>query len=182
MRLTKSRIHDVLLVILLCAFAAELEEKEQWYQEVLKNGRKTTYSTGIGEIFQEMTIYDNVQKYLYMGREILDYSGKNLGVMLIRLSETNIWGKLAASMVTEEGGAIYILDRNNNILMGYNEKYQKQLKELGEQESVKEISEKEIITGNLEDDFYYIAGELENAPYSASVMPDNRPPHLVWFR
>ena len=137
-------------------------EKEQWYQEVLKNGRKTTYSTGIGEIFQEMTIYDNVQKYLYMGREILDYSGKNLGVMLIRLSETNIWGKLAASMVTEEGGAIYILDRNNNILMGYNEKYQKQLKELGEQESVKEISEKEIITGNLEDDFYYIAGELEN--------------------
>ena len=37
-------------------------EKEQWYQEVLKNGRKTTYSTGIGEIFQEMTIYDNVQK------------------------------------------------------------------------------------------------------------------------
>lgn len=138
-------------------------EKEQWYQEVLKNGRKTTYSTGIGEIFQEMTIYDNVQKYLYMGREILDYSGKNLGVMLIRLSETNIWGKLAASKVTEEGGAIYILDRNNNILMGYNEKYQKQLKELGEQESVKEISEKEIITGNLEDDFYYIAGELENA-------------------
>ena len=66
-------------------------------------------------------------------------------------------------MVTEEGGALYILDRNNNILMGYNEKYQKQLKELGEQESVKEISEKEIITGNLEDDFYYIAGELENA-------------------
>ena len=66
-----------------------------------------------------MTIYDNVQKYLYMGREILDYSGKNLGVMLIRLSETNIWGKLAASMVTEEGGAIYILDRNNNILMAY---------------------------------------------------------------
>ena len=49
------------------------------------------------------------------------------------------------------------------LLMGYNEKYQKQLKELGEQESVKEISEKEIITGNLEDDFYYIAGELENA-------------------
>ena len=32
-----------------------------------------------------------------------------------------------------------------------------------EQESVKESSEKEIITGNLEDDFYYIAGELENA-------------------
>ena len=116
-----------------------------------------------GTIFQEMTIYDNVQKYLYMGREILDYSGKNLGVMLIRLSETNIWGKLAASMVTEEGGALYILDRNNNILMGYNEKYQKQLKELREQETVKEISEKEITTGNLEDDFYYIAGELENA-------------------
>ena len=37
------------------------------------------------------------------------------------------------------------------------------LKELGEQESVKEISEKEITTGNLEDDFYYMAGELENA-------------------
>ena len=81
-------------------------EKEQWYQEILENGRKITCSTGIGTIFQEMTIYDNVQKYFYMGREILDYSGKNLGVMLIRLSEKKIWGKLAASMVTEEGGAL----------------------------------------------------------------------------
>ena len=54
-------------------------EKEQWYQEILENGRKITCSTGIGTIFQEMTIYDNVQKYFYMGREILDYSGKNLG-------------------------------------------------------------------------------------------------------
>lgn len=65
-------------------------EKEQWYREILENGRKTTYSISIGTIFQEMTIYDNVQKYFYMGREILDYSGKNLGVMLIRLSEKNL--------------------------------------------------------------------------------------------
>ena len=108
----------------------------------MENGRKITCSTDIGTIFQEMTIYDNVQKYFYMGREILDYSGKNLGIMLIRLSEKKIWGKLAASMVTEEGGALYILDRSNDILMAYNEKYQKQLKELKEQESVKEISDK----------------------------------------
>ena len=137
-------------------------EKEQWYQEILENGRKITYSTGIETMFQEMTIHDNIQKYFYMGREILDYSGKNLGVMLIRLSEKKIWGKLAASMVTEEGGALYILDRNNDILMEYNEKYQKQLKELREQETVKEISENEITTGNLKDDFYYMEGELEN--------------------
>ena len=137
-------------------------EKEQWYQEILENGRKITCSTGIGTIFQEMTIYDNVQKYFYMGREILDYSGKNLGVMLIRLSEKKIWGKLAASMVTEEGGALYILNRSNDILMAYNEKYQKQLKELKEQEIVKEISDNEITTGNLKDDFYYMEGELEN--------------------
>lgn len=137
-------------------------EKEQWYQEILENGRKTTYSTGIETMFQEMTIHDNIQKYFYMGREILDYSGKNLGVMLIRLSEKKIWGKLAAGMVTEEGGALYILDRNNDILMEYNEKYQKQLKELREQETVKEISENEITTGNLKDDFYYMEGELEN--------------------
>ena len=63
----------------------------------------------------------------------------------------------------QEGGAIYILDRNNNILMGYNEKYQKQLKEFREQETVKEISEDEITTGNLKNDFYYMKGELENA-------------------
>ena len=98
-----------------------------------------------------------------MGREILDYSGKNLGVMLIRLSEKKIWGKLAASMVTEEGGALYILNRNNDILMEYNEKYQKQLKELREQKAEKEISENEIMTGNLKDDFYYMESELENA-------------------
>lgn len=65
-------------------------------------------------------------------------------------------------MVTEEGGALYILDRSNDILMAYNEKYQKQLKELREQETVKEISEDEIMTGNLKDDFYYMEGELEN--------------------
>ena len=117
-----------------------------------------------GKFFQEMTIYDNVQKYLYMGREILDYSGKNLGVMLIRLSETNNLGKTGSKHGDRGSGAIYILDRNNNILVGYNEKYQKTAeKSWGEQESVKESSEKEIITGNLEDDFYYIAGELENA-------------------
>ena len=46
-------------------------EKEQWYQEILENGRKTTYSTGIETMFQEMTIHDNIQKYFYMGREIL---------------------------------------------------------------------------------------------------------------
>lgn len=56
-------------------------------------------------------------------------------------------------MVTEEGGALYILDRSNDILMAYNEKYQKQLKELKEQEIVKEISDNEITTGNLKDDF-----------------------------
>lgn len=64
--------------------------------------------------------------------------------MLIRLSEKKIWGNWQQSMVTEEGGALYILDRNNDILMEYNEKYQKQLKELREQETVKEISENEI--------------------------------------
>lgn len=47
-------------------------------------------------------------------------------------------------MVTEEGGALYILDRSNDILMAYNEKYQKQLKELKEQEIVKEISDNEL--------------------------------------
>lgn len=46
--------------------------------------------------------------------------------------------------------------------MAYNEKYQKQLKELKEQEIVKEISDNEIMTGNLKDDFYYMEGELEN--------------------
>ena len=141
-------------------------EKEQWYQEILENGRKITYSTGIETMFQEMTIHDNIQKYFYMGREILDYSGKNLGIMLIRLSEKKIWGKLAASMVTEEGGALYILDRNNDILMGYNEKYQKQLKELKEQEIVKEISDNEItwFTGmdNYDEGIAFLQKEYPN--------------------
>ena len=88
-------------------------------------------------MFQEMTIHDNIQKYFYMGREILDYSGKNLGVMLIRLSEKKIWGKTGSKYGDRGSGALYILDRNNDILMEYNEKYQKQLKELREQETVR---------------------------------------------
>ena len=46
--------------------------------------------------------------------------------------------------------------------MAYNEKYQKLKKELKEQDIVKEISDNEITTGNLKDDFYYMEGELEN--------------------
>lgn len=138
-------------------------EKEQWYQEILDNERKTTYNTGIGVIFQEITQSDSIQKHIYMGREILDYSGKNLGVMLISLSETNIWGKLASSMVTEEGGALYFLNKNNDILMGYNDKYERQLQELKVSKRMQDISDNGIRTGNLEGDFYYIEGKLENA-------------------
>ena len=58
----------------------------------MENGRKITYSTGIETMFQEMTIHDNIQIYFYIGREIQDYSGKNLGIMLIRLTEKKNWG------------------------------------------------------------------------------------------
>lgn len=73
-------------------------------------------------------------------------------------------------MVTEEGGALYILDRNNDILMEYNEKYQKQLKELREQETVKEISENEITTGNLKDDFIIWKANWRMIPINWSTL------------
>ncbi|MFR5916172.1 MAG: hypothetical protein ACLUGJ_14695 [Blautia wexlerae] len=54
-------------------------EKEQWYQEVLKNGRNATPQYRHRGNFSGNDHYDNVQKYLYMGREILDYSRQKSG-------------------------------------------------------------------------------------------------------
>jgi two-component system sensor histidine kinase YesM len=58
--------------------------------------------------------------------------------------------------------SIYLARQLNPMMHKVFRNRQKQLKELREQETVKEISENEITTGNLKDDFYYMEGELEN--------------------
>lgn len=70
-------------------------EGQDWYQQIIDNGRKTTFCAELQDFFAEMTTYPiQDYRYLYIGRSVLDYSGKNLGVLLIQLSGTKIWGNL----------------------------------------------------------------------------------------
>ncbi len=92
-----------------------------WYLRILENGRKTTFCPEISRFFEEMNPYmQKNEQYLYIGRSIVDYSGKNLGIMLIQLSGKKIWGKLAETIKSEAGASLYIFDREYQLQMEYN--------------------------------------------------------------
>lgn len=138
-------------------------EKEEWYEKITENGRKTTYSTEISSLFSEMTPYAlRSQHYLYMGRGILDYSGENLGIILIQLSESKIWGKFTKTMIPDGEGALYIFSSEGKLLMEYNGKYEDAVTNLRETDTIWKGSEL-VSTGTMENGFYYMSVSLENA-------------------
>ena len=96
-------------------------EKEAWYQEIVKNGRKTTFCQELAAFFREMTVVTmNDYEYLYIGRSILDYSGEKRGVLLVQLSGQRIWGKIIENLNASGQGSFFILNYDLEIQMKYN--------------------------------------------------------------
>lgn len=96
-------------------------EGEEWYQDILKNGRKSTFCPELSGFFREMTASTvKDYQYLYIGRSILDYSGKKQGVLLTQLSGAKIWGKFIQSLAASGQGSFYILNKDKQIQMEYN--------------------------------------------------------------
>ena len=96
-------------------------EEEEWYQKILKNGRKTTFCAELSVFFQEMTASTiNDYECLYLGRTILDYAGEKRGILLVQISELKIWKKIIENMNTSGKGSFFILNDDLEIQMKYN--------------------------------------------------------------
>lgn len=91
---------------------------EQWYQRVLDNGRKSIFVPELCSFFEEMDPYMiKKREKLYIGRTIVNYSGKELGILMIQLSGEKIWGQFTEMLDAEEGGQLFILDSSNKVQM-----------------------------------------------------------------
>ena len=95
----------------------DYKEKE-WYGKIIENGRKTTFCRELSEFFSEMAIYDiRDRQYLYIGRTIKDYSGKNLGIIIVQMSEEKIWGNFVSEIDDDSRSALYLYDRDGELQM-----------------------------------------------------------------
>lgn len=138
-------------------------EGQDWYQQIIDNGRKTTFCAELQDFFAEMTTYPiQDYRYLYIGRSVLDYSGKNLGVLLIQLSGTKIWGKFTQAMVPSHEGTFYIFDNSRKMQMEYNGEKDELVQSLTEEEAVWQGETDAITRGTLHDGYQYMAVSLEH--------------------
>lgn len=138
-------------------------EGENWYQQIRSNGRKTTFSAELQDFFAEMTsspIHDH--RYLYIGRSVLDYSGENLGILLIQLSGTKIWGKFTQAMVPADEGTLYIFDSGRKMQMEYNGEKEALAESLAEEDAAFWEGTDSIIQGTLKNGYKYMAVSLEH--------------------
>ena len=84
-------------------------EKEAWYGEILENGRKITFQPELIQFFQAMSNYTiRDHQHLYIGRSIQDYSGRPLGIIMVQLSASKIWGKYTQALEKSGQEAFYI--------------------------------------------------------------------------
>lgn len=139
-------------------------QDENWYKSVISNGSNVTFRPDLSLIFREIYSSSSIEdyQYLYIGRSIQDYSGKNLGILVTQLSAAQFWEAYADSLELSAQGRIYILDKDRQILMEYNEG--------GEdggvitEEAGKWKLERDIIsTGMMKNGYYYMAIPLKNS-------------------
>lgn len=153
---------------------AQLDYRQQdWYQNVLANGRKVTFQTEISQLFREMQNY-TVQdyQYLYIGRSIQDYSGRNLGILMIQLAATKIWGKYIQSMAVPDQGSLYILDENGKLLMEHRTE-ESLVQELAGEDGIRGASGNSIASGTMGNGYYYMAARLElSGNYLVYTIPE----------
>lgn len=146
-----------------------------WYQQIIKNGRTPTYCAEIAQFFEEIhNTSEKSYQALYFGRSILDYSGRHLGVIFIRLSDSKIWGRFTDSMKEDQKNTFYIYNRKNRMQLIYNQQEEAPDTLISEILTDNEIEKTKGITA---DGLYYIALRLEN---SENTLIYTAPKHLVF--
>ncbi|SCP99919.1 Histidine kinase [Anaerobium acetethylicum] len=95
--------------------------QKSWYQEIIKNNRKTTFCKDLSIFFHEMDIYNvKVNQDLYIGRAITDYNDNYLGIILQQVSGEKIWGKFVKTLENGNEGAFYFFNNEKELQMAYN--------------------------------------------------------------
>ena len=142
--------------------SVDYKDKE-WYRKILANGRKTTFSSGLSAFFSEMAIYDiRDRQYLYIGRTIKDYSGKNLGIIIAQMSEEKIWGNFVREIAEDSQSALYLYDRDGELQMKRGDDGQN-AEELYRRARSWENGAGSDIVRVRENDHYYISTSMESA-------------------
>lgn len=94
---------------------------EEWFQKILDNKRKVTLCKEVEKFFVELRKYQSIrveENAIYVGRQVADYQGRYLGVLLCRISTEKIWGEFVKNL--QEGSALYLYDSEGELQITWN--------------------------------------------------------------
>lgn len=139
-------------------------QEENWYRNIIKNGSYVTFRPDLSLVFRTMNPSSEIEdyQYLYFGRSIQDYSGKNLGILVTELSAEQFWEAYTESLELSDQGKMYILDRDRQILMEYNGSGADK-EELAEEAKIWKLEQDKISSGMMKNGHYYMAIPLKNS-------------------
>lgn len=140
-------------------------DSEMWYQKILDNGRKSTYCPQLEVFFNEMDSSTTKRnEHLYIGRRIVDYSGKSLGIIMIQLSGEKIWEKFGNLMNDSDKSCLYFMDCDGSIYMSYNRIF-RTLPDAEEIVQALNLEKQEVGMLTLNDETVYMGIGLENSSH-----------------
>ncbi len=136
-------------------------QNESWYVEIIENGRNVTFRPDLALMFRQIHPSSDIEdyQYLYFGQNIQDYSGKNMGIFVVKLSVSQFWDAYAEPLELKDQGVMYILDKDRKVLMAYNEsgKVSQEITQEAENWSLEPDS---ISSGMTKDGCFYMAALL----------------------
>lgn len=139
-------------------------EKESWYDTILENGRKITFQPELIRVFRAMSNYTiKDHQHLYIGRSIQDYSGRSLGIIMVQLSASKIWGNYTEALASSGQEAFYILDNEFHRLIDYNGRDASFLNRLSQKAAGWKLDQKHVLRGIMGGTDYYMAVPLEHS-------------------
>ena len=95
----------------------------EWYQNILNNKRKLTLCKEIEQFFTELQTYKAInpeEKVICIGRQITDYKGRHLGILLCRISAGKVWEEFIKNLQAES--TLYLYDAKDELQLTYNVK------------------------------------------------------------
>lgn len=139
-------------------------EEEAWYREILENGRKVTFQPELIRFFRSMSNHTiKEHQHLYIGRSIQDYSGRTLGIIMVQLSASKIWGKYTQALEKSGQEAFYILDGDFHRLIDYNGRDDHFLNRMSEEAAGWNLNQKHVLRGTMDGSDYYMAVLLKQS-------------------